>query len=169
MQRKPWTEKEIQYLKDNVDRNTKDVAKELGRSYSATIKARQWHGINRLKSDTGIEGENWKLVESYEILEVSNFGRLRNSTRKNILKSTIDKNGYCSVNIKTVGGKGKNLLVHSLVAKAFLPNPTGKVQVNHLDGVKTNNALDNLEWVTPSENIKHAYATGLMPKTRNRK
>ena len=58
-------------------------------------------------------------------------------------------------------GKGKKYLLHRLLAQAFIPNPEGKPCVNHKDGNKHNNALRNLEWVTRSENQRHAYETGL--------
>jgi len=55
-------------------------------------------------------------------------------------------------------------LTHRVVARAWIPNPDFKPQVNHKDGVKTNNEVDNLEWVTNSENVKHSYDIGLQPK-----
>ena len=163
-----WSEEEIQYLRDNVNRNTKLVAAEMERSYTSVIKARQRFGINRLTISESLEDEEWKIVEEYPILEVSNFGRLRNSTRKNILKPRIDKNGYYSINIKIDNGKGKNLTIHRLVAIAFIKRIRLKRQVNHKDGCKTNNHVSNLEWVTSSENMRHAYDSGLMPITRSR-
>lgn len=71
----------------------------------------------------------------------------------------IDKNGYREVTLN-----GKQCTVHRIVAEAFIPNPECKKCVNHIDGNKLNNSADNLEWVTHSENIKHAYNTGLERK-----
>lgn len=71
-----------------------------------------------------------------------------------------DSGGYKKV-ILRVDGKRKNLYVHRLIAIAFLPNPEGKPQVNHIDGDKHNNNLANLEWNTRTENMRHARATGL--------
>lgn len=63
-------------------------------------------------------------------------------------------------------GKQRNYLVHRIVASAFCDRQTGATQVNHIDGNKTNNRADNLEWVTPAGNMKHAKAAGLMPSRR---
>ena len=68
--------------------------------------------------------------------------------------------GYQKVNI-SMHNKEKLVSIHRLVAEAFIPNPDNKPEVNHIDGNKKNNAVWNLEWVTPKENIAHAYRTGL--------
>ena len=73
-----------------------------------------------------------------------------------ILKGSTTKKGYRSVELN-----GKAYPIHRLVAMAFIPNPYGKPQVNHIDGDKLNNCVSNLEWCTNEENMKHAYATGL--------
>lgn len=78
-----------------------------------------------------------------------------------ILKPTLDCNGYCRVTITFSDHRQKTFSVHRLVAKTFIPNPENKPQINHKDGVKTNNSVDNLEWVTVQENIVHAVKTGL--------
>ena len=76
------------------------------------------------------------------------------------LKPKKDRAGYHSVTILE-GGKKCSKFIHRLVAEAFLSNPSNKPEVNHLNGIKTDNRLENLEWVTHSENMQHAHNTGL--------
>ena len=78
------------------------------------------------------------------------------------LKQYIGDGGYLLVNFHTGKKSGYNRLVHRLVAKAFIPNPENLKEVNHKDGNKFNNCVENLEWVTPAENAQHARATGLI-------
>ena len=110
--------------------------------------------------------EIWKPVKEFEgLYEVSNLGQVRSLNYKRtkgtkILKLVIDKDGYLRVNLYK-NGKQYNKKVHRLVTAAFIPNPEGKTEVNHIDGNKTNNRVENLEWVTHSENIQHAWESGL--------
>lgn len=77
------------------------------------------------------------------------------------LKPTPNPKGYLKVSLGIGNNKHKTLSVHQLVALAFIPNPDNKPQVNHIDGDKTNNNVNNLEWVTGQENHKHKCENGL--------
>ena len=93
--------------------------------------------------------------------EVISYKFYNTDKPKVIAHSKLD-NGYHIVNL-LINGKEKTYRVHRLVAETFIPNPDSDlyVEVNHKNGNKDDNSEDNLEWVTCSENIKHAYATGL--------
>jgi len=109
-------------------------------------------------------GEQWRDIENYEgYYQVSNFGRVRSFHQRtiHILKprSAFD---YFKVPLCRGKGDEKIFFVHILVAKTFIPNPENKKIVNHKDGNKKNNHVSNLEWVTQSENLKHAYKIGLL-------
>jgi hypothetical protein len=79
---------------------------------------------------------------------------------KRVLKAK-DSNGYRQIGLYLKSGKRNMLYEHRLFAICFLENPENKSEVNHKDGMKTNNLLSNLEWNTRSENIRHAFRTGL--------
>lgn len=107
-----------------------------------------------------LEGEEWKNIIGYEELyQVSNFGRVKslnyNKTKKEkIMKFGKTKNGYLQVQLWK-DGKGKFILVHRLVAIAFIPNPNGYKEINHVSEVKTENHVDNLEWCDRKYNINY--------------
>lgn len=105
--------------------------------------------------------EIWKNIKEFENLyQVSNLGQIKSLRRGNILKQSQTKDNYLIVHLSN-GKYQPNKLVHRLVAEAFLENIENKPQVNHKNGMKTNNRIDNLEWVTQEENQQHAYKTGL--------
>lgn len=107
--------------------------------------------------------ENWKDVVGYEgLYQVSDKGNVKSlkSNSPKLLKQSPTNCGYMKVQLYQ-NGKGKMLYVHRLVAKAFLPNPQQKEEINHLDGNKANNVLSNLEWTSRSENQLHAINIGL--------
>lgn len=109
--------------------------------------------------------EIWKDIVGYEgFYQVSNLGRVR--SLKCIKRTIFNNSGYEIVNLK-VKRKQKNKLVHRLVAETFIPNPFNKEQVNHKDGNKKNNSVDNLEWCSRHENMVHAYKQGLRDKTNS--
>ncbi len=103
--------------------------------------------------------EEWKVIEGYNQYEVSNLGKIRRDDR--LLKGRFTKNGYLVVAL-SVESKYKNHYIHRLVASAFIKKVGGVV--NHLDGIKTNNNVSNLEWTTYSNNTIHAYDNNLIYK-----
>lgn len=109
--------------------------------------------------------EEFRDVVGYEhLFSVSSTGRIYSKRTNKILKTLVSKTGY-EVFSTRIGGRAgvvKCFKVHKLVAEAFIPNIGNKPCVNHKDGVKTNNCTSNLEWITHSENTKHAYTLGLL-------
>lgn len=118
--------------------------------------------------------EEWRSIEDYDgIYEVSNNAIVRSLDRYvrskhnsikfckgQILKPHKDKDGYLRVRL-CKNGKSKGEGVHRIVLKAFISNPENKPQCNHINGIKDDNRLTNIEWCTISENTKHAWDNGL--------
>ena len=103
-----------------------------------------------------------KKIEGYEYYWVSEEGFVLSMSDKGvrILKPDRSRGQYYCVTLSRAG-RVKRFLIHRLVAEYYIPNPDGKPEVNHKDGNKLNNHVDNLEWVTQSENQLHAFETGL--------
>lgn len=109
--------------------------------------------------------EVWKPVVGFEgVYCVSNFGNIKGVVRSGStgkpLHPQMNNNGYMTIHLYN-HPKHKVTTVHRVVATAFIPNPENKRTVNHIDGNKKNNRVDNLEWATHGENHRHAYRTGL--------
>ncbi len=105
--------------------------------------------------------ELWKSIPTYDGYEASNLGNIRIHKNGEYFypKHFDDGRGYFRVS--TAYG---TIRIHRLICMAFYPNSENKTDVNHKDGNKKNNNAENLEWCTRSENIKHAFATGLKPR-----
>ena len=107
--------------------------------------------------------EIWKAIEGTKgFIEVSSEGRVRSllSGEPRIIKTSTDQKGYHRIRV-TIEREKMGFKLHREVAKAFIPNPNNKPQVNHKDGNKNNNSVSNLEWVTNKENAHHAIKNGL--------
>ena len=126
--------------------------------------------------------EIWKDVVGYEgLYRVSNYGNILSVARyrtidktkvtyfvkERLLRCGYNKKGYKMFGL-TKDKKLNSYSVHRLVAIAFIPNPENKPQVNHINGIKTDNGLENLEWCTNMENMTHAIANGLMDTNKRK-
>jgi hypothetical protein len=99
--------------------------------------------------------EHWKVIPNVEKYEASTYGRIRNIKTKHVRLTHVN-NGYEKCRVR-VDGKLRDMRVSRLIALTWIPNPQNKPQVDHIDENKTNNHIDNLEWVTPSENMIRRY------------
>ena len=109
-------------------------------------------------------GIEWRTIARYPQYEVSNDGEVR-CKGKGERKQFLNRNGYLYINIWDADkGQSKPLCVHRVVAEAFIDNPQGKRCINHKDGNKQNNCIENLEWCTHRENELHkTYVLGRNP------
>ncbi len=109
--------------------------------------------------------ELWKPLLEYKDIEVSSIGRIRkaaNKSRKERILTEFpkDRDGYYRCSVQRLDGTWTSQPVHRLVAKAFIPRTKNRDIVNHIDGNRTNNRIENLEWVTPKENVIHSFKFG---------
>ena len=108
-----------------------------------------------------MEKEEWRVIEDFPMYIVSDNGNVKGIKYLHDISKHTHNTGY-KVVFLCKGKERKMMRVHRLVAEAFIPNPYKKEQVNHKNGIKTDNFVSNLEWNTRSENIRHAIDTGLL-------
>lgn len=110
--------------------------------------------------------EKWKDIKGYEgIYQVSSYGRVKNKLTGRILRPGVSTHNYLSV-VLCNNGKTKGMRIHRLVAQAFIPNPDNKPCIDHIDGIRFNNFVENLRWCTSEENNNYPLAKERKQKPR---
>lgn len=110
-----------------------------------------------------VDDEKWAIIPGASCNhQISNTGKVKTFylNEEKIMKPSVDNCGYEKISI-SINGKRKTFTIHKLVALFFLPNPLDLKEINHIDGNKRNNNVNNLEWCTRSENVSHAFLMGL--------
>lgn len=114
--------------------------------------------------------EIWKDIPGYEgYYQASNLGRIKSFYKNGkILNPSINMHGYKQIVLINHNGR-KTWTIHRIIAKTFIPNIYNKPFINHINGIKTDNNINNIEWCTASENIIHGFKIGLIKRNKNEK
>lgn len=160
--RNDWTAKEDTFLVANLmTLSNREIATHLGRTLKS-VEARVYNlNLNRKTLSHSRKGEKWVKVGGFPNYEVSNFGAVRNRLTGIEIKPFLDGSKYMCVKLHSDGTR-KSFKVHRLVALSFSPiENADQLTVNHIDLDKSNNRIENLEWLTSEENVKHAWKSGV--------
>ena len=126
----------------------------------------KWKFIDDKDFVVEIDISNWKSVSEFPDYQISSQGNVYSSKRNKMM--SLYKASYTRIKLFR-DGKPHIRYVHVLVAKAYIPQLEGKTLVNHKNGDRYDNRVENLEWCTPQENSQHAVDTGLCPKPKGKK
>ena len=110
----------------------------------------------------------WKTLDFNQKYKVSDQGEVVKIDTNYYLKQSKDKDGYLTCTLRNSDGTKTKYRVHRLIAMAFIPNPFNKPEVNHINSVRDDNRVLNLEWTTRSENQKHVFRNGRFPELREK-
>lgn len=154
---------DLEFIKENFyNMSTQEIANHLGVARGTVNKRAKELGLRKSKIPfKPLHEEITKEIKGIEGYGITSLGRVVNLSTNTLLKPKIDNVGYLK-NVFWLNGERVEKRTHRLLAEHFIPNPNNKPFVNHIDGVKTNCTIDNLEWVTPQENNYHALVNNLL-------
>lgn len=151
-------EEKIQFILDHYDSMTaEEIASIVGLHRNSVQRIAWRNGINKKTITKDLPGEEWFELEGFSKYQISNLSRVKRKRDDALIGTTYTKDFYHSIKLVNDAGQRKTTRLHRLVALTFIPNPENKPEVNHIDGNKDNNSIENLEWVTGGENQKHSY------------
>lgn len=149
--------------------------KRVEKYFKTKEEAELWRNkIRKELSDKSLQDELWKNIPNFSMYQASNFGRLRSLNYKRsgiikVLNPSISNDGYLKTMLLNDSGKYNSCTVHKFITLAFYGSRPPELEVNHIDGNKLNNNINNLEYCTRSENCKHAVRIGLWEVKRGEK
>jgi len=151
------------FIRDNYDHmSAREIGEILGVSREAINHRVMKMGLRKTRMPyVPLDGEEMKVITDVPYYGVTNKSRVVNLRTNTLVNPKVDSVGYLKVHL-FIDKQRFERRVHRLVAQYFIPNPSKLPMVNHIDGDKTNADINNLEWVTPLENSRHALQTGLL-------